>query len=63
MKTLGSLDVCGDGIRAATEACDDGNTVGGDGCSADCQKVEFGFKVGDMLPRNWVRVRVRLGIG
>ena len=29
--------VCGDGaINAATETCDDGNTVGGDGCSATC---------------------------
>jgi len=27
-------DVCGDGIVGETEACDDGNTVGGDGCTA-----------------------------
>ena len=30
--------VCGDGILGATEACDDGNTTGGDGCSADCKR-------------------------
>ncbi|MDD9954197.1 MAG: DUF4215 domain-containing protein [Candidatus Woesearchaeota archaeon] len=32
---------CGDGRVNATEACDDGNTVDGDGCSATCQ-VESG---------------------
>jgi cysteine-rich repeat protein len=30
---------CGDGILDAGEACDDGNTVGGDGCAADCQST------------------------
>jgi cysteine-rich repeat protein len=28
--------VCGDGLREGAEACDDGNIVGGDGCSATC---------------------------
>ena len=28
--------VCGDGNIEAPEVCDDGNTVGGDGCRADC---------------------------
>jgi cysteine-rich repeat protein len=28
--------VCGDGVQAASEACDDGNLVAGDGCSATC---------------------------
>ena len=28
---------CGDGMRAATEECDDGNRVSGDGCSNDCR--------------------------
>lgn len=28
---------CGDGYVSDNEACDDGNTEGGDGCSADCQ--------------------------
>jgi cysteine-rich repeat protein len=29
--------VCGDGVVGTGEACDDGNTVSGDGCSATCQ--------------------------
>lgn len=29
--------VCGNGIGEQPEACDDGNTVDGDGCSATCQ--------------------------
>jgi cysteine-rich repeat protein len=33
----GDCALCGDGIRQANEACDDGNTVSGDGCSAGCQ--------------------------
>lgn len=28
--------ICGDGILASTEACDDGNNVDGDGCSSLC---------------------------
>lgn len=28
--------VCGDGVKAASEACDDGNTQNGDGCSSNC---------------------------
>ncbi len=28
--------VCGDGVAHPREECDDGNTVGGDGCDADC---------------------------
>ncbi len=28
--------VCGDGKQATTEECDDHNTVGGDGCAANC---------------------------
>jgi fibro-slime domain-containing protein len=27
---------CGDGVTQAGETCDDGNAVGGDGCSSDC---------------------------
>ena len=30
--------VCGDGIPAGDEECDDGNTEDGDGCSADCKE-------------------------
>jgi len=29
--------VCGNGEIDQTETCDDGNTLGGDGCTADCQ--------------------------
>lgn len=30
------LEVCGNGMIEGGEQCDDGNTVGGDGCSATC---------------------------
>jgi len=33
---------CGDGDQSATEACDDGNVVDGDGCSAAC-RIEIGY--------------------
>jgi len=32
----GGTAVCGNGAREASEACDDGNSVAGDGCEADC---------------------------
>jgi fibro-slime domain-containing protein len=35
---------CGDRVRDAVEACDDGNTNDGDGCSADCTMIEPGFR-------------------
>ena len=31
---------CGDGRVDPGEVCDDGNTVSGDGCRADCKKIE-----------------------
>lgn len=34
---------CGDGALDADEACDDGNTEGGDGCGANCRFIEPGF--------------------
>jgi fibro-slime domain-containing protein len=37
---------CGDGViqaAALDEVCDDGNSVSGDGCSADCKVVEENF--------------------
>ena len=34
---------CGDGMLTPDEACDDGNTVSGDGCSANCLTVEPGY--------------------
>ncbi len=33
--------VCGDGVVAGPERCDDGNTTALDGCSADCTTVEW----------------------
>jgi cysteine-rich repeat protein len=30
---------CGDGILDGGEVCDDGNTVGGDGCAANCRSL------------------------
>lgn len=33
-------EVCGDGVAAAREQCDDGNQVTGDGCAADCMSNE-----------------------
>jgi cysteine-rich repeat protein len=38
-----SLPVCGNGLRELWEACDDGNSVSGDGCAYDCFRVESGF--------------------
>lgn len=35
-------DVCGNGVVTGDEACDDGNTVDDDGCSAACQPDLFG---------------------
>ena len=32
--------MCGDGVRDLSEVCDDGGTVGSDGCSADCESDE-----------------------
>ncbi|MBI4917251.1 MAG: DUF4215 domain-containing protein [Acidobacteria bacterium] len=36
-----AAEACGDGVIAGLERCDDGNTVSGDGCSADCRTVEY----------------------
>jgi len=35
--------VCGNGKVDPFEACDDGNTTGNDGCSADCTSVDPGY--------------------
>lgn len=34
-----TVPTCGDGRFDAGEVCDDGNTVGGDGCAADCRSL------------------------
>jgi len=36
--------VCGDGVVAGSEACDDGNNTDGDGCSATCEE-EVGTEI------------------
>jgi len=33
---------CGDGVKLASEQCDDGNTKSGDGCSWDCRNEKIG---------------------
>lgn len=36
--------VCGDGVKGEiNEVCDDGDTMDGDGCSADCQTVDESY--------------------
>ena len=39
--------VCGDGFIDPGEACDDGNTMGGDGCSLDCKAIEAELRLPD----------------
>ena len=34
---------CGDGALDPGETCDDGNTAGGDGCTANCRQIEQNF--------------------
>lgn len=36
------IPISGDGIKIEPEECDDGNLIGGDGCSSN-MKVEDGF--------------------
>jgi cysteine-rich repeat protein len=39
---------CGDGVVTAPEACDDGGTAPGDGCSATCTVEAVGFRFSDL---------------
>jgi cysteine-rich repeat protein len=41
--------LCGNGVRATTEGCDDGNLVNGDGCSSTCV-VEGGYTCTNSTP-------------
>lgn len=43
-KTLVPI-ACGNGILEGTEECDDGNTINGDGCSAQCKKEVPSFEL------------------
>jgi len=36
----GMVPVCGNGVLEVGEVCDDGNTISGDGCAADCGSDE-----------------------
>jgi cysteine-rich repeat protein len=36
-ESTGEVVLCGNGVIDEGEACDDGNTINGDGCNADCQ--------------------------
>ncbi len=38
-----AMIACGDAVRSPGELCDDGNTVSGDGCRADCRQIEPGY--------------------
>lgn len=37
------ITVCGDGLRAGTEVCDDANTANNDGCSSTCATIESNY--------------------
>jgi cysteine-rich repeat protein len=37
-----AFPVCGNGVQEQAEACDDGNTDNGDGCSSSCQEEDGG---------------------
>ncbi|PTL77941.1 DUF4215 domain-containing protein [Vitiosangium sp. GDMCC 1.1324] len=41
--TDGGTAKCGDGLKQGSEACDDGNNISGDGCTASCNEVEPGW--------------------
>ena len=34
-------EVCGDGVIAGREVCDDGNSVSNDGCNSTCRTIEY----------------------
>jgi cysteine-rich repeat protein len=36
-------ELCGDGIIAGREVCDDSNTTSNDGCSSDCRTIEYSY--------------------
>ncbi|CAI2363732.1 unnamed protein product [Moneuplotes crassus] len=46
---------CNDGYRVGSEACDDGNTIDGDGCSSDCNKIELAWKCDTSFPNVCIR--------
>ena len=44
-----TASTCGNGTKAGTETCDDGNIVSGDGCSTSCT-VESGYTCNTATP-------------
>ncbi|DBA68967.1 TPA: hypothetical protein ACH3X2_013140 [Trebouxia sp. C0005] len=48
-RVVGPQQVCGNGIVEGLEQCDDGDSVGADGCSATCQ-VEEGYECSGLQP-------------
>lgn len=59
LRVASAVTTCGDDVVASTEACDDGNTVGGDGCSATCTVEQLSAPGGRLLldvPARAVRV-------
>ncbi len=46
------ISTCGDGIVDQNEECDDGNTEGGDGCSASCQQEQQSYCGDGMIDQN-----------
>ena len=54
----GGAPVCGNGSVEAGEQCDDGNTVGGDGCSAMC-----GIEGAGVVPQSGLRTEAAAGFG
>ncbi len=51
----GPTCVCGDGVVSQGEACDDGNTKGDDGCSADCQQSQEVVQISAGQYHAWAR--------
>jgi cysteine-rich repeat protein len=45
--------VCGDGVKAPDELCDDGNRTAGDGCSADCVPSGTQLECVPLLEGHW----------
>ena len=61
----GCKPICGDGIQAGNETCDDGNTASGDGCSAGCRfeglpdalSIDLGNIIGEVVTspdKDWI---------
>ena len=52
---------CGNGEKTSDEACDDGNTLNGDGCAGNCLSVEPGYQC--LTPGKPCRQIARCGDG